>query len=168
MQQRNLRLCYAEYEIIFYLWNILLPVLMLWPFSVIDGGSCSQLYQSGHKPSVDACQPLLLGSGYSMMFSMHCLQINVYKSARFRCSSVLWVSGINREQFLYFWFSSSRFLVEAKVLFSLPEYKIVWKNNFSLPNLLNESMFSPRSCNRRILLRPRIFLKGLIFPTPDW
>ena len=103
--KRNLRLCYAEYEIIFYLWNILLPVLMFWPFSVIDGGSCSQLHQSGHKPSVDACQPLLLGSGYSMMFSMHCLQINVCKSARFRCSSVLWVSGINRELFLYFWFS---------------------------------------------------------------
>ena len=73
--KRNLRLCYAEYEIIFYLWNILLPVLMLWPFSVIDGGSCSQQYQSGQKASVDACQPLLIGSGYSMMFSMHCLQI---------------------------------------------------------------------------------------------
>ena len=103
--KRNLRLCYAEYEIIFYLWNILLPVLMLWPFSVIDGGSCSQLYQSGHKPSVDASQPLSIGSGYSMMFSMHCLQVNVRKSARFRCSSVLWVSSITWELFLYFWFS---------------------------------------------------------------
>ena len=88
----------------FYLSNILLPVLMFWPFSVIDGGSCSQPYQSGHKPTVDACQPLLIGSGYSMMFSMHCLQIDVCKSARFRCLSVLWVSGINRELFLYYWF----------------------------------------------------------------
>ena len=97
-----LRLCYAEYEIIFYLQNILLPVLMFWPFSVTDGGSCSQLYQSRLKLSVDAWQPLLIESEYSMMFSMHCLQINVCKSVRFRCSPVLWVSGINRELFLYF------------------------------------------------------------------
>ena len=66
---------------------------------------CSQLYQSGHKPSVDACQSLSIGSGYSMMFFMHCLQINVCKTARFWWSSVLRVSGINRELFLYFWFS---------------------------------------------------------------
>ena len=68
---------------------------MFWILSVIDGGSCSQLYQSEHKPSTDAFQPLSIGSGYSMMFSIHCLQINVCKSDLFRCSSVLWVSGIN-------------------------------------------------------------------------
>ena len=55
----------------------------------------------------------------------------------------------------------------AKVSFSLPEYKIVWKNNLGLSNLLNESMFFPTSCNRCILLRRRIFLKGLIFPIPN-
>ena len=31
--------------------------------------SCSQPNQSGHKPSVDTCQPLPIGSGYSIMFS---------------------------------------------------------------------------------------------------
>ena len=87
----------------FNLLNILLPVLMFWPFLVIDGGNCSQLYQSGHKPSVDPCQPLLIGSGYSMMFPMNCLQINVCKSTSFRCSSVLWGSGINWELFQFAW-----------------------------------------------------------------
>ena len=38
--------------------------------SVIDGRSCSQLDQSARKPSVDACQPLSIGSGYSRMFHM--------------------------------------------------------------------------------------------------
>ena len=114
-----LRLCYAKYKIIFYLWNILLPVLMFWFLSVIDAEICSQLNQNGQKPSVDARQPLSIGSGYSMMFFMHCLQINVCKSARFRCSSVLRVSGINQELLLYFWFFFlyflSRSFVETKV-----------------------------------------------------
>ena len=73
--------------------------------SVIDSGTVHKLYQKGHKPSMDACQPLSTESGYSMIFSVHCLQINVCKSARFRCLSVPWVTGINRELFWCFWFS---------------------------------------------------------------
>ena len=88
-----------------YLWKLLLPVFMFWLLSVVNGGSCSKPNQSGHKASVYACPPLSIRSGYSMMFSMHCLQKNICKSARLRCSSVLSVSGINRELFLYFWFS---------------------------------------------------------------
>ena len=48
-------------------------------FSVIDGRSCSQPYKRGDKPSVDVFQPLSIESGYSLMFSMHCFQINVCK-----------------------------------------------------------------------------------------
>ena len=85
-----------------YLWNILLPVFMFWLLSIIDGGSSSESNQSGHKLSVDTFQPLSLQSGYSMILSIHCPPKNVCKSARFRCSSVLSVSGINRELFYNF------------------------------------------------------------------
>ena len=97
--------CYKTYQMIktilcrmrnyLYLWNILLPVFMFWLLSVIDGGSCSECFRG--------CFPTSINIIWVFYDVLHALSPkNVCKSARFRCSSVLSVSGINRELFYNF------------------------------------------------------------------
>ena len=47
-------------------------ILIFWLLSVIDGGSCSQIYQSRHRHFLDAYQTLSVGSGYSICYVTLC------------------------------------------------------------------------------------------------